>query len=274
MSGSDPVGLRGNDGRWPVIDSHAHLSLAESPEDLRRILEGALEDGVTEILSASTSLADIRATLDIATSTTAPEIWAAVGVHPHEAKTWTEEHHERLGREAAHPRVVAIGEAGLDYHYDFSPREIQRDVLARQVRLAVEKGLPIIIHCREAADDVASILEAEGGRRCGGVIHCFTENAAFAGRCLDLGFYISFSGILTFGNAEELSEVARQVPRSRLLVETDSPYLAPVPHRGRRNEPRHVRHVLEALALARGEDPALLAGALTANFHARFRPGA
>lgn len=264
-------------GDWTVIDSHAHLSMAGDEEELEAILEGADDDGVRGILTASTSLEDLHANLEIASRTETdrrPEIWAAVGVHPHQAKSWTDRHPEVLAAEAAHPRVVAIGEAGLDYHYDFSPRDRQREVLTRQVRLAVESDLPIIVHCREAADDVLAILDGEGGRECGGVIHCFTESAAFAARSLDLGFYISFSGIITFGTAGELREVARGIPEDRLLVETDSPYLAPVPHRGRRNEPRYVRHVLEALAAERGAEPADLAGAVSRNFHALFRRAA
>lgn len=244
--------------------------MAPFAEDLGAVLERAAGAGVTGILTASTTLSDAPAHLAAAASASHPAVWAAVGVHPHEAKTWTEAHESALECAAASPRVVAIGEAGLDYHYDFSPREKQREVLARQVGLAARLGLPIVVHCREAEEDVASILEAEGGRDCGGVIHCFTGDAPFARRCLDLGFHISFSGILTFRNSASLREVAREVPESRLLVETDSPYLAPEPHRGRRNEPCHVGLVLETLATVRGADPGALAAATHANFHALF----
>jgi TatD DNase family protein len=244
--------------------------MAASAADLAALLESAAAGGVSEILTASTSLDDLQAGIDTASASGSPRVWAAAGIHPHEAKSWAEGHEEAIEAAARNPRVVAIGETGLDYHYDFSPRDTQREVLARQVRLAVKAGLPIIIHCREAADDVLSVLEGEGGRECGGVIHCFTESAAFAARCLDLGFYISFSGIITFRTAADLREVARSIPESRLLVETDSPYLAPVPHRGKRNEPRLVRLVLEALAAERKTDPAALARTVEHNFHTLF----
>ncbi len=262
---------RDGGGEGSFIDSHAHLAMAAFAGDLGEVLERAAAAGVTGILTASTSLADAASHVRVAESAARPAVWAAVGVHPHEARTWTEGHEEALARAAQSASVVAIGEAGLDYHYDFSPRDRQREVLARQVALACRLGLPIIVHCREASDDVVTILEAEGGRRCGGVIHCFTGDAPFARRCLDLGFHVSFSGILTFPGAGALREVARQIPESRLLVETDSPYLAPVPHRGRRNEPLHVREVLATLASARGAEPARLAAALRENFHALFR---
>jgi TatD DNase family protein len=255
---------------WTVIDSHAHLAMSTYEADLDKVLDGASADGIAGILTASTSLEDVPANLAVASTSNGPPVWAAVGVHPHQASTWSDGDEVHLARAAEHERVVAIGEAGLDYHYDFSPRETQREVMARQVRLAVKVGLPIIIHCREAAPDVATILENEGGRECGGVIHCFTENAEFAGRCLELGFHISFSGIVTFESAGDLRQVARQIPENRLLVETDSPYLAPAPHRGKRNEPRRVRQVLETLARERKADAAALAGATTVNFHRLF----
>ena len=238
--------------------------------DLGEVLAAADADGVTGILTASTSLGDVPRNLSVAAHGGTPAIWAAVGIHPHEARTWDDTTEAKLTEASGQARVVAIGETGLDYHYDFSPRETQREVFARQVRLAAEAGLPIIVHCRKAAGDVASILESEGGKQSGGVIHCFTEDAAFARRCLAMNFYISFSGILTFRNAGHLREVARLVPESRLLVETDSPYLTPVPHRGARNEPRRVRLVLEALARERDVDPAALSDAVTRNFHTLF----
>ncbi len=271
MAPTDPAGTAKGGDDWPLIDSHAHLAMAAFTGDLPEVLERAAAAGLAGILTAATSLADMESHLAIAESASDPPVWAAVGVHPHEARTWTDGHEEALTRAAERPRVVAVGEAGLDYHYDLSPRDKQREVLARQVGLAARLGLPIVVHCREAEEDVASILEGEGGRSCGGVIHCFTGDGRFAQRCLDLGFHISFSGILTFPNAADLREVARKIPASRLLVETDSPYLAPVPYRGRRNEPSHVRLVLQTLASLRGVEPADMAAVVCENFRSLFR---
>lgn len=252
---------------WTCVDSHAHLAAPAFDADRHLALARARDAGVTHILSASTTLADAPANVDLAASPGEPRVLAAVGVHPHEAKSWRPGDEEKLASLAAHERVVAVGEAGLDYHYDFSPRETQREVLARQVRLAAGLKLPIIVHCREAAPDVAAILEDEGASRCGGVIHCFTEDEAFARRALALGFHISFSGIVTFKSAGSIRDVARQVPESKLLVETDSPYLAPVPFRGQRNEPARIPIIVEELARLRECDPGRLAAAITANFH-------
>lgn len=248
------------------IDSHAHLAMPAFGEDLDRVLERAARAGVTDILTASTSLADADSNADLARRDGRPRLWSAVGVHPHEARTWRDGDETRLEALSRRPGVVAIGETGLDYHYDLSPRETQREVLARQVRLAARLALPIIVHCREAAADVGEILEREGGRASGGVLHCFTEDEAFARRCLDLGFYISFSGIVTFKSSSALREVARKIPEDRLLVETDSPYLAPVPHRGERNEPERASVVLQALAKIRGASLPALAASIRANF--------
>jgi TatD DNase family protein len=234
--------------------------------DRDSMLRRARAAGISSILTASTSLADARRNTDLASEIEEPKIWSAVGVHPHEAKGWRDGDEERLRSLVARDRVVAIGEAGLDYHYDSSPRDQQREVLIRQVRLSASLRLPIVIHCREAAADTAAILEGEGACESGGVLHCFTENADFAERCLKLGFYVSFSGILTFRNAGAIREVARFIPEDRLLVETDSPYLAPVPHRGKRNEPAYVSLVLEDLARIRNKEPASLAVTIKSNF--------
>jgi len=262
----EPLPGSGTGRSWTCVDSHAHLATAAFDADRDLALARARAEGVTHILCASTTVADSPANVALAASCTEPFVVAAVGVHPHEAKGWLPGDEEKLAALAAHEKVVAVGEAGLDYHYDFSPRETQRDVLVRQVRLAIRLGLPIIVHCREAADDVAAILEDEGASRCGGVIHCFTEDEAFAQRALALGFYISFSGIVTFKTAESIRDVARRIPEGRLLVETDSPYLAPIPFRGKRNEPARVPLVVEELARLRGCPPARLAAAVTENF--------
>ena len=265
--GDSPAPTRGAGApAWTCVDSHAHLAMPAFDADREQILARAREAGVTHILSASTTLEDSPVNVRFASSIEAPRVLAAVGVHPHESRNWKDGDEERLAALAADDPVVAIGEAGLDYHYDLSPRDRQRDVLIRQVRLAAKLGLPIIIHCREAASDAAAILEGEGAARVGGVIHCFTEDEVFARRTLALGFHISFSGIITFKNAGALREVARMVPDDRLLAETDAPYLTPVPFRGQRNEPARLPLVLEELARLRECDPAALASSVTANF--------
>jgi len=250
----------------PFIYSHAHLSMPLFAEDLPRVLERAAAAGMTDVLTASTSLADAERNAALARPEGTPRVWSAVGFHPHEAKSWREGDDEILAGFFLRPGVVAVGETGLDYHYDLSPRPVQREILARQVRLAARLERPIIVHCRDAADDVLAVLEGEGAGRCGGVLHCFTESAAFAERCIALGFYISFSGILTFKNAGHLREVARGIPADRLLAETDSPFLAPIPHRGERNEPERASVVIAALAELRGVSKAEIAGTICGNF--------
>jgi TatD DNase family protein len=196
---------------------------------------------------------------------------ASAGVHPHEARLATDAVYDELRSLAAEKRIVAIGEVGLDFHYDHSPRPVQREVLRRQVRLARDVGLPLIVHTREADLETAEILEGEGAREVGGVIHCFTGGAELARRALALGFYISFSGILTFPRAEGIRDVARTVPGDRLLVETDAPFLAPVPLRGRRNEPAFVVHVAGALASLRGEPVEAIGRLARENFRRLLR---
>jgi TatD DNase family protein len=240
-------------------------------QEIPALLERASNAGIAEILTASTSLGDAERNLEIARSGGPVRVRAAVGFHPHQASLWRDGDHERLEALLSDENVVAVGETGLDYHYDFSPRDRQREVFARQVNLAARVRKPIVVHCRNAAGDVATILESEGGRESGGVIHCFTENDEFARRCLDLGFFISFSGMVTFKKAGSLRETARWVPEDRLLVETDSPYLAPEPHRGKRNEPALAAVVLAALADLRGRDRDSLASAVNSNFHRFIR---
>jgi TatD DNase family protein len=177
---------------------------------------------------------------------------ASAGVHPHEARLAAEGVYDELRGLAKDRRIVAIGEIGLDFHYDHSPRDVQREVFRRQVRLAREVGLPVIIHTREADDETAALLEDEGAGEVGGVIHCFTGGPELAKRALALGFYVSFSGIVAFPRAEVIQGVAKEVPRDRLLVETDAPFLAPPPHRGKRNEPAFVVEVARKVASVRG----------------------
>jgi TatD DNase family protein len=256
------------------VDAHAHLAMPAFTEDLDAVLRRASEAGIAAILTAATTLEDAgrhAALAEAPRGAGGPAIWAAAGVHPHEAKGWRAGDEARLEALLARGRVVAVGECGLDYHYGFSPPEAQRDVFARQVRLAARLGLPLVVHCREAAPDVAAILDAEGGREAGGVLHCFTEDEPFARRCIEMGFFISFSGIVTFRKAEALRAVARGVPEERLLVETDAPYLAPEPRRGARNEPARAADVLLTVASLRGADPDALGAAVRSNFHRLLR---
>jgi TatD DNase family protein len=194
----------------------------------------------------------------------------ALGLHPHEARFADEAAYGELSRLALENRIVGIGEIGLDYHYDHSPREAQREAFRRQLRLANDVGLPVVIHTREADDDTIAILAEEGVGARGGVLHCFSGGEALARRALDLGLYVSFSGIIAFPKADEIREVARWVPEGRLLVETDAPYLAPPPYRGKRNEPAYVVEVARALAEAREETLAKIAQSTTAAFRKLF----
>jgi TatD DNase family protein len=191
-------------------------------------------------------------------------------VHPHEARLADEKTYDELRGLAKDGRIVAIGEIGLDFHYDHSPREVQREVFRRQVRLAREVGRPVIIHTREADEETAALLEEEGAREAGGVIHCFTGGSELARRALGLGFYISFSGIVAFPRAEGIQEVARTVPGDRLLIETDAPFLAPPPHRGKRNEPAFVLEVARRVAALRGVSVEEVGRLSSANFRRLF----
>ena len=196
----------------------------------------------------------------------------SAGVHPHEARLATAAVYDELRGLARAGRIVAIGELGLDFHYDHSPRDVQREVFRAQVRLAREAGLPLIVHTREADEETAAILEEEGAGETGGVIHCFTGGAELARRALALGFFLSFSGIVAFPRAEGIQEVARTAPLDRILVETDAPFLAPPPHRGKRNEPAFVVEVARKVAAVRGVEVGVVGGAAADNFRLLFRP--
>jgi TatD DNase family protein len=257
-----------------MIDSHCHLAGEEFAADLDAVIDRAKAAGVSAALC-------ILAAGDEAESSAAarlrrlwPAIRFSVGVHPHAAgKAGAPGNAAALVRRAADAeQAVAIGEIGLDYHYDFSPRDVQRQVFEAQVALAVELDRPVIIHTREATDDTFDVLKATGAGSVRGVFHCFTGDVVMARRALDIGFYVSLSGIVTFPRAEELRRVAAMVPADRLLIETDAPYLAPVPYRGKRNEPAFVPRVAEVIATARGVDPAAIADATTRNFAAFLGP--
>ena len=257
------------------IDSHAHVTAPEFDADRPAVLTRARAAGVEAFVAvgAGWGIDANRAAAELAR--TEPDVFAAVGVHPHDARLLDDAGRAKLREWLALPRVVAVGECGLDYHYMHSPREVQRAVFAEQVALARERDLPVSIHVRgddaSAWDEMLDIWSAEGGGAVAGVLHCYTGTLEFARRALDTRLEISFSGILTFKNAGALGEVAVALPLSRLLVETDSPLLAPVPHRGRRNEPGHVARVGARLAELRGASVDAVARATAANARRLFR---
>jgi TatD DNase family protein len=259
-----------------MIDSHCHLADDAFAEDADAVIERAAEAGLAHavcILEGGNEIEQRRAA-----GLTGRWAWlrTAVGVHPHIAGRFADTPSQAADVVRAQlTRTLsarAIGEIGLDYHYDHSPRDVQQAVFASQVGLALELDLPVVIHTREADDDTLAILREGGKGRLRGVMHCFTGSADMARRSLDLGFLLSFAGIVSFPRAGELRETARAVPSDRLLIETDAPYLAPVPHRGRRNEPAWVARVLEVLAETRGEPAPELDRQVTANFVGLFRP--
>ncbi len=252
-----------------LADSHCHLNYKGLVEDQPAILARARARGVTAMLNIATRESEWDAV--IATAEREPDVWATVGIHPHEADQHPHVDRAMLVDRAAHPKVVGIGESGLDYHYDHSDRDRQRASFRAHIAACRDTGLPLIVHTRDAEDDTAAILTEEMGKGVyPGVIHCFTAGRAFADKALALGLYISISGIVTFRNATDLQAIARDLPADRLLVETDAPFLAPVPHRGKTGEPGFVADTLAFLAQLRGEEPAALAATTAANFHKLF----
>ncbi|MBI4264906.1 MAG: TatD family hydrolase [Acidobacteria bacterium] len=259
-----------------MVDSHCHLAGPEFAADLDAVIARARTAGLVHafVILAAENAEELARADGIAARW--PDVRFAIGVHPHTARTFARDP-AAAAREvdaalAARPLARAVGEIGLDYHYDFSPRDTQQAVFREQIRLAARRRLPIVIHTREAEDDTFRILGEEGAGRVGGVFHCFTGDRRMAQRVLDLGFYVSLAGIVTFPRAQALREVAAMVPLERLLVETDSPYLAPVPHRGTRNEPAHVGRVAEAIAELRGTDGSVVTAAAVENFRRLFNP--
>ncbi len=238
-----------------LIDSHAHLDDARYDGDRDAVIARAREAGVEIFITIGCDLATSRSAVALAERY--PFVYATVGVHPHEVKHIGDDWYEELRRLAQHPKVVGYGEIGLDYHYNYSPPKLQRERFREQVGIAKDLGLPLSIHSREAQEDTIAILREEKAGTVGGVFHCFTGDAWLAKDALDLGFYLSFSGVLTFQNATMLRDIAKTVPTNRLLVETDCPYLTPAPHRGKRNEPSFVTLVAEKLAEVRAESEAL-----------------
>jgi TatD DNase family protein len=252
------------------IDSHCHLNYKGLIEDQDGVIARARAAGVSGMLNISTREFEWDAIIKTAEQKT--EIWASIGIHPHEADTHADIDTQKLVARTTHPKVVAIGETGLDYYYDHSDRAQQQVSFRAHIAASRETGLPLIVHTRDADEDCAGILTDEMGKgRYTGVIHCFTASQAFAEKALSLGFYISISGIVTFKNAKDLQATAKTIPDDRLLIETDSPFLAPIPHRGRPCEPAFVVDTARYLADLRGVSLADLAAQTTRNFYDLFK---
>jgi TatD DNase family protein len=255
------------------VDSHCHLNYKGLAEDQPAVIARARAAGVSKMLNISTKVAEWDAVIAVAERE--PDVVASVGVHPHDADTHADVETATLVERARHPRVVGIGESGLDFYYDRSDRDRQKASFRAHVAAARETGLPIIVHTREAEGDTVEILADEMGKGAyTGVIHCFTASRDFADKALGLGLYVSMSGIVTFKNAKDLQETAKAIPLERLLIETDSPFLAPVPHRGKPCEPAFVADTARFLAELRGESLDELAAATSANFHRLFSKAA
>lgn len=250
-----------------LVDAHCHLTGSHLAQDqLKLTLDRAFAAGVAGFIAVGTDREDSRAVLALAREV--PCVQASLGHHPHEAKSWNAETAAELEAMAVDPNVRFIGETGLDWHYDLSPREDQERAFRDQIQLAKRLRKPLMIHTRSAPEATLRILWEEGAEEVSGTIHCFSEDMAFAEGALDLGFYLSFSGIVTFKNAHAVRDVAAWAPEDRILVETDSPYLAPVPHRGKANEPGFVRFVADHLAQLRGTSSARIEEMTTRNLEA------
>jgi TatD DNase family protein len=259
-----------------MVDSHCHIAGPEFADDLPAVIERARQARLAHVLVilAADDEPEIEQGTKVAGQWDAVRF--SVGVHPHAAGKFASDPAEAARRVDdvmnAQPLTRGLGEIGLDYHYDFAPRDVQQQVFREQIRLAKRRRLPIVIHTREAEDDTFRILDEESASDAGGVFHCFTGDRAMAQRALDIGFHISLAGIVTFPRATELQEVARMLPLDRLLIETDSPFLAPAPFRGKRNEPAHVVRVAEMIAGLRGTAPDEIGRAAQANFERLFKP--
>jgi TatD DNase family protein len=259
-----------------MIDSHCHLADEAFAPDLDAVIDRARAAGLERALVILEGGNAREAAQAERVAALWPEVRVSIGVHPHMAHQFADEPARAASivrqQIAATPGTRALGEIGLDYHYDYSPRGVQQAVFRSQIALARELDLPVVIHTREADEDTLALMREEGSGELRGVLHCFTGTPALAAAGLELGFYISLAGIITFPKAADLRETAKLVPLDRLLTETDSPFLAPVPHRGQRNEPAHVARVVAALAELRGVAPDDLAQRTAANFHSLFRP--
>jgi TatD DNase family protein len=251
-----------------LVDSHCHLNFPEFTENMPSVLQAMRDNGVNHALCIGVTLEKFPQVLAIAEAH--DHIWATVGIHP-DNENVEEADVDRLLELADHPKVIGIGETGLDYFRLTGDLEWQRERFRTHIRAAIACNKPLVIHTRNAAEDTLRILREEGAERCGGVMHCFTESQEVADQAMELGFYISLSGIVTFKNAQALKEVAKNIPLDRMLVETDSPYLAPVPFRGKTNQPAYVKHVAEHIADLRGISLNEVAEATTRNFFRLFK---
>lgn len=246
-----------------LFDTHVHLNAHQYSEDLEEVIERAQEAGVSYMVVVGFDEETIYKAM--ALTERYDFIYAAVGWHPVDAIDMTDKHLEWLEKLAAHPKVVALGEMGLDYHWDKSPKDVQKEVFRKQIRLAKKVKLPIIIHNREASADIVAILQEEDAKEVGGIMHCFSGSVEIAEQCLAMNFYLSFGGPVTFKNAKKPKEVVKHVPLDRLLIETDCPYLTPHPFRGKRNEPAYVKYVAEEIAQLKEIDYEQLAKITTEN---------
>jgi TatD DNase family protein len=262
-----------------IFDTHTHIGAPALADQADALLERARAAGVSGVIAVGAGWGLESNAGAIAVAHAHDDVWATVGVHPHDASQWNDTARQTLEDWLRQKRVVAVGECGLDYHYDHSPREAQRDCLRAQIRLGRQHEVPLVIHVRANAgsraayEDLLRIFDEEGADACGGVMHCFSGDLALAQECLKRGFDISFSGVITFKNAQDLRDVAAALPLERLLVETDSPLLAPVPHRGKPNEPAFVVHVAECLAAIRGKPLDQIAECTRERAHHLFRLG-
>ena len=268
MTLAGPPVLSGSERGLRLVDSHAHLDDARFDADRESIIERAKAAGISRILTIGNGAGPDDMGCGIPFAERFDWIYTSVGVHPHDAAKAQDDHFGLMKEFTAHPRVVAIGETGLDFYYDNSPRETQREIFRRQVELACTLDLPVIVHTRDADQDTMDILRQCAPRR--GVIHCFTGGPELAAFAIDLGFMVSFSGIVTFPSARGLAEIAKEIPADRILIETDCPYLAPVPHRGKRNEPAFAADTARFVAGARGTSVEQLAAETSSNFARLF----
>lgn len=246
-----------------LFDTHVHLNAEQYKEDVEEVIERAREAGVEAMVVVGFDRPTIEKAMQLIEEYSF--LYAAIGWHPVDAIDMKEEDLEWIKELTSHPKVVAVGEMGLDYHWDKSPKDIQKTVFRRQISLAKEVNLPIIIHNRDATEDVVAILEEEGASEVGGIMHCFTGSIEIARKCMDLNFYISFGGPVTFKNAKKPKEVVKEIPLERLLIETDCPYLTPHPFRGKRNEPGYVKFIAEQIAELKGVSYAEIAEITTKN---------
>ena len=253
------------------IDSHAHLDSADFDADRSAVIQRAKAAGVTRVLAIGSGTGPGTLDCAIKLAEAFEGLDASIGIHPHEAALATEDDFRLLVELAKHSSVIAWGEIGLDFHYDHSPREVQRDVFARQLRLAAEQRLPVIVHTREAEEETLKVLQENWGQpEIGGILHCYSGSLELAQASLEMGFLVSFSGMLTFPKAQNVREVAQQVPMEQLLIETDAPFLAPVPHRGKRNEPSFVVETANAMAQLKGTSIEVIGRQTSENYRRLF----